>query len=374
MPRLLVIEDDDQVRAGLVRLLKAKGHEVVEARSRMACTFALLASRYDAVIADLSMPGCVDLDVLQVVRERDADVPIIVVSGSATVDRAIGALEFGVFRFLTKPYDGRVLLETVDRAAARRAGTRLLAPAAVPLNARPADWFDRGLDAVWLAVQPIVDNRTGRPIAFEALLRGGIEGFERPDQILYSAFAEGRFPDLTQVIRSRACGMIAALPQDCSLFLNLHPIELLDDSLMDLAGIASHSSRVVLEITERASLSEVADSRSRVQALRAAGYRVAIDDLGAGYSGLSSVTDLEPDWIKLDIALVRDVWRSPVKKSVVRAMVELSTDLGITLIAEGVETQEERQTLDELGVRLMQGYLFGRPKREYTSVDFATFG
>ena len=372
MARLLVIEDDEGVRAGLVRLLKAKGHEVSEAGSRMACAFALLAARYDAVITDLSVPGFLDLDVLQAVRERDKDVPIIVVSGSATVDRAIGAMELGVFRFLTKPYDGRVLLETIARASASRGATPAAQPAETAANTRPADWFDRGLDKIWLAVQPIVNHHTGRPIAYEALLRGGVTDFERPDQILFSALAEVRFPELTQVIRSRACDLIADLPRDCSLFVNLHPLELLDDSLLDPKGLAAHAPRIVLEITERASLSDVPDAQRRIQALRAAGFRMAIDDLGAGYSGLSAVTDFDPEWVKLDMALVRDVWRSAVKKSVVRAMVEMSAELGIGLIAEGVETEQERAALVELGVLHMQGYLFGRPERQFASIDLAT--
>lgn len=374
LPKILVIDDDDRLRAALVRLLTSSGHEVVEARSRMACGFALRAGVFDAVIADLNMPGCEHLDILQVIRERDADVPIVVVSGSATVDRAINALEFGVFRFLTKPFNATVLLETVARAAARRAAGRSVLLEAEPAVVRPPGWFDRGLEQVWLAVQPIVDSRTERPVAFEALLRGDLDGLQRPDQILYAAFAEGRFAELTRVIRSRACGLVADLPVDCSLFVNLHPIELLDETLMDLSGLAGHANRIVLEVTERASLSEVEDSRARVQVLRAAGFRVAVDDLGAGYSGLSSVTDLEPDTVKLDMALVRDVWQSPVKKSVVRAMTELCSELEITLIAEGVETPQERRALEELGVKFMQGYLFGRPTRHFPSSDLAQTG
>ena len=149
------------------------------------------------------------------------------------------------------------------------------------------------------------------------------------------------------------------------MYVNLHPIELLDESLADPAGLGAHASRIVLEVTERASLSEIEGSQARVKALRAAGFRVAVDDLGAGYSGLSSRTDLEPDTVKLDMTLVRDVWQSPVKKSVVRAMTELCSELGVTLVAEGVETQQERIALEALGVKLMQGYLFGRPTRQF---------
>jgi len=116
----------------------------------------------------------------------------------------------------------------------------------------------------------------------------------------------------------------------------------------------------VLEITERASLDGLGDVRGRIQSLRKLGFRIAIDDLGAGYSGLTSFALLEPDVVKLDMALVRDLHMEPTKRTLVR-MIAMSRELGIIVTGEGIERVEERDELARAGCDLMQGYLFAKP-------------
>jgi len=108
-------------------------------------------------------------------------------------------------------------------------------------------------------------------------------------------------------------------------------------------------------------LEDVPNPHARIARLRALGYRVAVDDLGAGYAGLNSFAQLEPDLVKLDLTLVRDIHLAPTKRSLVQAMIEVCKQLKVLLIAEGVETIEERDVLSELRCPLMQGYLFARP-------------
>jgi EAL domain-containing protein (putative c-di-GMP-specific phosphodiesterase class I) len=123
---------------------------------------------------------------------------------------------------------------------------------------------------------------------------------------------------------------------------------------------------VVLELTERASLDRVAGLQTRMAKLRELGFRIALDDLGAGYAGLSSFTLLQPDYVKLDASLIRSVDASPQKRSIVRAMLQLAAgDLNLKAICEGVETAAERDTLVALGGDLLQGYLFARPNRGF---------
>jgi EAL domain-containing protein (putative c-di-GMP-specific phosphodiesterase class I) len=118
----------------------------------------------------------------------------------------------------------------------------------------------------------------------------------------------------------------------------------------------------VLEITERASLERISDVRGRIRKLRDLGYRIAVDDLGAGYAGLSSFSQLEPDIAKLDMSLVRGIDSSPRKASIVRSMISVCKgELGTQVVCEGVETEKERDALAGLGAELLQGYLFGKP-------------
>ena len=116
-----------------------------------------------------------------------------------------------------------------------------------------------------------------------------------------------------------------------------------------------------LEVTERASLDDVSNLADRVGALRKLGYRIALDDLGAGYAGLNSLTSLTPDVVKFDMALIRGLDRDPVKRKLVTSMANVCHELGIKVVAEGIETQEERVASIEAGCDLLQGFLIGRP-------------
>jgi EAL domain-containing protein (putative c-di-GMP-specific phosphodiesterase class I) len=127
------------------------------------------------------------------------------------------------------------------------------------------------------------------------------------------------------------------------------------------SALASIAGSVVLEITERASLDNVENVRSRVRTLRELGFRIAIDDLGAGYAGLTSFALLEPDIVKLDMGLIRRIDIKPVQQKLVRSMTSVCKDMGLLVVAEGIETVEERETVIDLGCDLLQGFLFARP-------------
>lgn len=146
------------------------------------------------------------------------------------------------------------------------------------------------------------------------------------------------------------------------MFVNLHSEDLQDADLIDVsAPLTAVARRVVLEVTERGSLASTAGLEQRLARLRELGFRLAVDDIGAGYSGLKSFNDLEPEFVKLDMALVRDVNHSALKQRTIAALCGLCHGIGCAVIGEGVETQDERETLVALGCDLIQGYLIARP-------------
>jgi EAL domain-containing protein (putative c-di-GMP-specific phosphodiesterase class I) len=167
---------------------------------------------------------------------------------------------------------------------------------------------------------------------------------------------------------------LAALPPALSttlVFVNLHAQDLLDPQLFSPeAPLSAFAYRIVLEITERTPLEEIPDVLARIGRLRAMGYRIALDDLGAGYAGLSTFAQLEPEVVKLDMALVRQVEKSRTKRHIIASMVQLCEKLNIHVIAEGIETIAERDVLLALGCQLLQGYYFGRPNRELLPPTF----
>jgi EAL domain-containing protein (putative c-di-GMP-specific phosphodiesterase class I) len=185
--------------------------------------------------------------------------------------------------------------------------------------------------------------------------------------VLDAAQRLGRLEQLGRLVRQHAAELIPTAPPEALVFVNVHASELADPQLVDPnAPLSRYAERVVLEITERAPLDSVRDARRRVAALRDLGYRIAVDDLGAGYSGLGTFAQLEPEFVKLDMDLLRDVHVTPTKQKVIRSLAALAREMGMLVVAEGVERREERDTLIELGCELLQGFFFARPERGFS--------
>jgi EAL domain-containing protein (putative c-di-GMP-specific phosphodiesterase class I) len=183
--------------------------------------------------------------------------------------------------------------------------------------------------------------------------------------VLDAATELGRLYQLGRRIRALGARAMADRTDDLVLFVNLHPDELADAELVaDSSPLAPLARRVVLEVTERASLRSSSALEARFARLRELGFRLAIDDIGAGYSGLTSFADLIPEIVKVDMSLVRDVHLSRVKQRTIRSLCALAHEVGSLVVGEGVESEAERDCLRDLGCDLLQGYLFGRPSRQ----------
>jgi EAL domain-containing protein (putative c-di-GMP-specific phosphodiesterase class I) len=224
-----------------------------------------------------------------------------------------------------------------------------------------------------MAYQPIVRSREHLLFGYEALLRSKEQSLPHPGAIIDAAERLERLPDLGRAIRASATLPVEGNPDAGLLFVNLHTRDLLDPTLTSPESPLSRiAKRVVLEITERASLHEIKDIPLRVAQLREMGFQIAIDDLGAGYAGLTSFALLEPEIVKLDMSLVRNVHRQSTKQKLIRSMTGLCKDMGMMVVAEGIETVEERDALVDLGCDLLQGYLFARPGVAFPSFTWGS--
>ena len=182
-------------------------------------------------------------------------------------------------------------------------------------------------------------GRGAAMFAYEALVRNEEPTLRSPPDLFEAAERLGRLQELGRAVRDRVARTLDEQPMSALLFINLHAMELDDDSLISAdAPLSRHAARVVLEVTERAPLEKIRDVTARVAQLRALGYRIAVDDLGAGYAGLTSFAHLEPEVVKVDMSLIRGIDRSPMKQKLLGSIVALCRDLGIEIIAEGVET------------------------------------
>jgi EAL domain-containing protein (putative c-di-GMP-specific phosphodiesterase class I) len=229
--------------------------------------------------------------------------------------------------------------------------------------------FERALASLWVAFQPIVSASRRTVYGYEGLLRTREATLSEPQQVLDAAEQLDSLGRVGRAVRRSAAAAVREADGHPTLFVNLHPTDLYDPELVDeRSPLVAIAESVVLEITERAALASVDDTRARVAELRRLGFRIAIDDLGAGYSGLNSFALLEPEVVKLDMGLIRDIDTSPVKRKVVGSMTSLCKDMGMLVVAEGVETADERDTLVALGCDLLQGFLFARPGLPFPSV------
>jgi len=376
--RLLLAEDDELLRRVFARAFRAEGFEVDVAADGEAALALLRDNRFDAILTDIAMPRLSGIDLLRAVREHDADVPIVLMTGGPELATALQAIEHGAFRYLVKPVELAELKNIVRRAAAfhRLAQLKREALAILGENAALKDdraglerTFERALQGLWMAFQPIVQWPARALFGYEALVRTSEPALARPPDLIGAAERLRKLPELGRAIRNAVAARIASASG--SAFVNLHAADLLDDHLFDPASpLSAHARTVVLEITERAGLDEVKDARARVESLKRMGYRIAVDDLGAGYAGLTSFAQLEPNIVKLDMSLVRNVHEAPTKRKLIQSIVALCRDLGIEPVAEGVETAAERDVLEQLGCTLLQGYLFGRPEREFAAPRF----
>lgn len=381
--RVLVVDDDTYIVRSVARFLTTAGIDVTTASSggEALAQFGADDGPFDLVVTDVSMPEMDGLTLLRHIRERDLDVPVIVFTAAPSIEAASRALEYGAFRYLVKPVDPDELAKHVRSglllrrvARAKREALTLLGDGDRQIGDRAGleVKFESGLRQLWMAFQPIVSWRSRSLFSYEALVRTREPTLPHPGAFFDAAERLGRLQDLGRSVRNAAgLAFAEAGPADTLLFVNLHTRDLEDEELYDPgSALARIAPRVVLEITERASLDEVRSARACVARLRALGFRIAIDDLGAGYAGLTSFAVLEPEVVKIDMSLVRDVDTSPMKRKIVRSMVSLCEELKILVVAEGVETPAERDTLVELGCDLFQGYLFARPAPPFVAATY----
>lgn len=373
---VLLVDDDSDVRRDYSRVLRNLGCIVETATDGADAIQKLGGASFDLILSDISMPKLTGTAFLRAVRERDLDVPVVLMTGAPSLATAVEAVEYGAFRYLAKPVTLDTLAEVVRKAIHLHELARLKREALELVGAEGRQLGDRAsldarfssaLEHLWMAYQPIVHWPERTVFAYEALLRSNEQSLRAPPDLLGAAERLGRLHDLGRRIRETVARSAPMARDDALLFVNLHAADLNDSELLSpsspLAGIAT---RVVLEITERSSLDEVHDLGTKVGRLRELGFRIAVDDLGAGYAGLSSFSQLEPEFVKLDMSLVRGVDVSTRKRSVVRAMARLCTkELAIQVISEGVETTQERDVLAEEGCDLLQGYLFAKPDRGF---------
>jgi EAL domain-containing protein (putative c-di-GMP-specific phosphodiesterase class I) len=367
MADILVLDDDPSVLELVSRSLSHAGHEVTAVGNGQAAISHMCHRPYDVAVVDYGMPPPDGLEVLRQLRDRQPGCARILLSGVLELPVIMDAVNNGeVSAVVAKPFDPKELIEMVERSMTSRIRAAEVWQEAQDRSLceekRMFDELLRG-DHLRLAVQPIVEATERQVVAFEALLRSQHAILDGPLRVLQAAERTQRFHDLTSVVAVRAREWLDQLKNGMRLFINLHPEEMSDPGvLMECLGpLIPDARRVVLEVTERSRIQDLDAWRDSVDRVGEAGFALAVDDLGAGYSSLALLADLEPRYIKMDMSIVRGIDQYRRNRKIAELLCRFSAATDASLIAEGVETPQEAITLANCGADFLQGYLFGRP-------------
>ncbi len=363
---ILIVEDDPGCASIAQLFLASAGYELEIVETGEAALDQLAAQPYDLVLCDRNLPFQPGMEVLARVRECYPNLPVILMTAAPSVESAAAALDLGAAGYLAKPLRKRELLRAIERAIIRaeRAGESLRARSAELARERELreldESFDRALEGLWMAAQPIL-TADGKVEGHEFLMRSVEPNLPNAGAVLVAAESLDRVHHLGRRVRALVAQAAKKIPG--LLFVNIHPLDLQDSELLRNGGaLAAIAHRTVLELTERTKLDQD-EACSMITYLRALGFRFAIDDLGAGYASLSAVAAFQPEIVKLDMSLVRDIGESPRQQRLVRAIVSFCVGEGTKVVAEGIETARELEVVQELGCELLQGYFLGRPAR-----------
>lgn len=235
-------------------------------------------------------------------------------------------------------------------------------------------------EEIHMLFMPIASLKDGEPLGWEALVRGPEHSsFYSPAALFSYAEETDSVFRMEQICRKRAFEQLRYLQPHQKMFINLDPRAIDDPHLLRgntlklLEESNLNPDNIVIEITERQAITNYPVFRKVIEEYRKKGYLIAVDDAGAGYSSLESITEIYPDFIKLDMSLIRGIDTDSIKQALLETFVQFANKVKCKIIAEGVETQKELKTLIELGVPYGQGFFLGKPAKGMTKIKGDAF-
>lgn len=376
MTRVLAVDDDPNLAFAIEEILSDEGFEVACAHD--AATAISLARReaFDVAVVDYHMPGENGLEVLKVLREHRPGCMRILASGHLELPVVVEAVNRGeVAQVLHKPFMSEQLLNAVNKALEARARYARVSDSIGRIDQWDRETvtgcLERGL--MRLDLQPIVRSEGHSLAAFESLMRIDHPLLDTPPKLLAAAERCGLIHEVGEVVANRAAEWLHRIPDDVLLFVNLHPSELNDPTRLveRLSPLSWAAERVVLEITERSNLLDFDAWDESAAQLTSMGFKLAVDDLGSGYNALSTLVALQPEFIKVDMSIVRDADSDGRKRRLIELLCKFADATDARLVAEGVETEAEAAAVSEAGAYFLQGYLFGSARNDWPMLKAA---
>ncbi len=375
--KVLLVDDEPKLLDGLRRQLSGRFDLTCATSGADALDQVEAKGPFAVVVSDVNMPGMDGIELMRELRRRAPGTARLILTGSSDFGVAVAAVNEGaVFRFHSKPISAADLAESIETALLRhqldkQAGSHLSPDDA--LRRQVAELRQAVRDGqMRLFMQPqhyLADRRIG---GAEGLIRWQHpeRGLLGPGQFLGTAEAGGVMPEITAWALDTACAEIRRWYdlglQPVRVAVNVTAADLADPtfpgrvrSLIDRYAI--NADRLALELTEGAALVEIERTRSALESLAVLGLEVSIDDFGTGYSSFGWLRHLPVDRLKIDRMFVTDIATEPEAYRVCAAIITLARDLGLTVVAEGVETAAQQEELVRAGCTAVQGYYLAKP-------------
>jgi EAL domain-containing protein (putative c-di-GMP-specific phosphodiesterase class I)/DNA-binding NarL/FixJ family response regulator len=376
--RVLVADDDPDILEVLVDLVGSDSSMELVGTAADADEAIDLARHHqpDIAVLDARMPGGGGPRAARAIRARSPFTEVVALSAAEDGDTVMQMLDSGASAYVCKADPPIEIVRAIRRCGEGKASLseRIRSDIAESLAEQVSSLSGarRGAavqsrireamagNALQMVFQPIVDLATGNVLAVEALARFMTRPRRSPDLWFEQAWEHGLGVELESAAASRALSCIDHLPPEILLAVNASPevlcsrpfVKLLDDIPV---------TRLIVEITEHMRFDDWHRLNTTVKSLRADGMLLSIDDFGAGFSALSRIVELRPDFIKLDRALTWGIDRDSVRQDLVQTLLTFAGRIGSDVIAEGIETDRQIAPLLELGVEFGQGFLLGRP-------------
>jgi len=387
MKKILVIEDEQIIRENILKLLKAEGFDVTGAENGAQGLNAAVSNLPDVIICDVMMPELDGYGVLMALRSNPvtATLPFVFLTGKAERSEMRQGMELGADDYLTKPFTKAELVGAISsrlkkqEAVAEQYNTlraqscALIQEAAEKLEQIKTSFCDAlEREEFQVYYQPQVNVQTGKIMSAEALIRWRHpeKGLISPAQFIPSAEATGFIVQLGEWVLQTACRQMqvwqnAGFP-GLRVAVNLsarqfHQPDLSSRVAQILAEIGFEPSSLELELTESLMVEDAPSAIATLQQLKSLGVSISIDDFGTGYSSLSYLAQYPFDTLKIDRCFISNITHGCTNAAIVKAIIEMAHSLCLEVVAEGVETEAEKDFLGRYKCDTMQGYLFSPP-------------
>jgi EAL domain-containing protein (putative c-di-GMP-specific phosphodiesterase class I)/CheY-like chemotaxis protein len=377
--RVLLADDDAVVRDAIAELIRSdiSLDLVGSATDTDQAIYLAQRLRPDVALLDVKMPGGGGSKAARAIRLACPKTQIVALSAYEDRSDVLEMVRAGALGYLVKGVPGGEILSAIHRAVFGEAS--LSAESTGDLIGELSRRIDRSdreeeererersriryvLDSrtIDIVFQPILDLILGSPVGMEALARFSGEPKQTPDVWFADAAAVGLGLDLELAAIDAALAQFHRLPGKAYVSINVSPETVLSPRFSKTLESVP-SDRVVAEITEHAPVEDYGELTSALQQLRDGGARLAIDDVGSGFASLRHIIQLEPDIIKLDISLTRDIDRHRTRRVLASSLIVFASGIGASVVAEGIETEAELRALRMLGVGFGQGYYLAHP-------------